>query len=131
MVAAEKPDKEMNVWEEGASVSPTGNHAQAPVLSYAAFYSTNTITLGQPFLAKLTINDFEHSKCFAAIIHVYSWSRVIPISEEEAYVVFILEPSYTARVRSILTFSNWNKISQTLKGSQRPIQKLDLLVIHS
>ncbi|XWS18475.1 hypothetical protein CRYUN_Cryun32bG0046600 [Craigia yunnanensis] len=103
-ITAEKPDKQMNMWEEGASVSPIGNHALAPVLSYAAFYTTNTITLCQPFLAKLTINDFEHSKCFAAIIHVYSWSRVIPISEEEAYVVFILEPSYTARVRSILTF---------------------------
>ncbi|XWS15811.1 hypothetical protein CRYUN_Cryun34aG0033600 [Craigia yunnanensis] len=99
------PITEMNMWEEGASVAAIGNHA--PMLSYAASSAPPTqSSLGQPFLTKLTINDFEHGKCFATIIHVYRWSRdtVIPIFEEEAYVVFILEPGYTARVSSILTF---------------------------
>ncbi|XVF87384.1 hypothetical protein PTKIN_Ptkin18bG0115800 [Pterospermum kingtungense] len=76
----------MNMWEEGASIALTQS------------------SLGQPLLAKLTINDFKHRKCFRTIIHVYSWSRVIPIFEHDAYFIFILDTNYASRASSILMF---------------------------
>ncbi|XVF87385.1 hypothetical protein PTKIN_Ptkin18bG0115900 [Pterospermum kingtungense] len=87
----------------GASVAAIGNRVQ--ILPFATSSAPLTrSSLGHPFLAKLTVNDFEYRKCFATNIHVDSWSRDIPIFQEEAYVVFILEPSYGSRVSAILTF---------------------------
>ncbi|XVE51427.1 hypothetical protein DITRI_Ditri02bG0039300 [Diplodiscus trichospermus] len=57
------------MWEEVASVAAIRNHTQPLMISCAASSAPPTqSSLGQPFLAKLTINNFKHGKCSATVI---------------------------------------------------------------
>nr|GMD98504.1 glutamate receptor 2.9-like [Ipomoea batatas]GME01449.1 glutamate receptor 2.9-like [Ipomoea batatas]GME20261.1 glutamate receptor 2.9-like [Ipomoea batatas] len=78
----------MNTWEEASLVAEVvAKRAEmVPVLSLAASSGKpERVQLQWPFLVQMTANSSEQVKCIAAVIHSWSWRKVVVIYEDGLY----------------------------------------------
>ncbi|XP_017232892.1 glutamate receptor 2.8-like isoform X2 [Daucus carota subsp. sativus] len=73
-------------WQEAAIVADVGNRAQVAVISLAASsVSPKLAHVRWPFLVQMAGNSLKEMESVAAIVHSYSWRKVIVIYEDDAY----------------------------------------------